>query len=454
MRIERLVLHQVGCFDDLDIGFRDGQDPKKADIHLIVGANGTGKSTILMAMAQVFSRQPTGLEKRLRGKEGFALVGDSAGSWVGTGLSSREAAPELAGVIDKQLRVLGGPQPFSFFEAKAAADPIFPYNAFRELSQQFKPFSPQYADTVFAHAAFAFGGSRSICAFALEGIVEQQEAPLEFACVSPKPADNRRAEPLVQWIANTTAKAAFANERSDDEAKSRYREALDRLESVISEITGTRFRFVLDYEPISVAAAINDQVVAMEVLPDGLKSLISWIGDLLMRLDRLPWRGGTPVLDREITLFLDEIEVHLHPAWQRRILPVVQGLLPNAQVFVSTHSPFVIASADDAWIYPLYLDEHGRGCLGEILPSMLGNSYATVLRDVLGIEEEFAPQVQEPLREFYRLRDLALAGDSDALQRLKAKERELAQFGEEVLAVVRPETHQVERRLSASGSGA
>lgn len=67
-----------------------------------------------------------------------------------------------------------------------------------------------------------------------------------------------------------------------------------------------------------------------------------------MRLDRLPWKDQTPILDREITLFLDEIEVHLHPAWQRRILPVVQSLFSKAQVFVSTHSPFVIASADDA----------------------------------------------------------------------------------------------------------
>lgn len=79
---------------------------------------------------------------------------------------------------------------------------------------------------------------------------------------------------------------------------------------------------------------------------------------------------------------------------------------------------------------------------------MVGNSYATVLRDVLGVEEEFAPQVQEPLRDFYRLRDEALRGDPGASRQLQAKERELAGFGEEVLAVVRPEVRQVEHRLS------
>lgn len=447
MRIERLILDQVGCFEHLDITFREGRDPSKADIHLLVGANGTGKSTILMAMAQIFSPLPTGLEKRLQGNGSYALLEAAGGKWVGVALGSRQAPPEVPAKLENPLQSLGGTPPFIFFEQHVGGKQPYLFSDYRKLSLNYKPFSPQHAGIYFDHAAFAYGGSRSIEAFSLDGIVEQQDAPLAYACVMPKLAGDRKAEPLVQWIANTSAKAAFANERNDSRAKARYRDALDRMETVISGITKTRFRFVLSYEPIHVSVSLAGQEVSMEVLPDGLKSLISWIGDLLMRLDRLPWKDQAPILDREITLFLDEIEVHLHPAWQRRILPVVQNLFPNAQVFVSTHSPFVIASADDAWIYPLYLDEAGKGHVGEVLPSMVGNSYATVLRDVLGIEEEFAPQVQEPLKEFYRLRDQALQGDADTLQQLRSKERELAAFGEEVLAVVRPEVRQVERRL-------
>jgi energy-coupling factor transporter ATP-binding protein EcfA2 len=445
MRIERLILDQVGCFEHLDMTFREGRDAKKADIHLLVGANGTGKSTILTAMAQMFTLDQTGVDRRFWGADGYVLLRRASDGWAGFSFSDRNSLLTIPGGTSKSLnRVVATPL-FDYYETVVKGAPAS-VSAFLSLSQAYKPFSPQYADTVFEHAAFAYGSARSIDA-SLDGIIDQQDSPLVFACVTPKPTSNRKAEPLIQWIANTSAKAAFAAERSDLASKVRYRTALDRIESVISEITKTRFRFVLSYEPISVSASINGNEVAIDVLPDGLKSLISWVGDLLMRLDRLPWKNRTPILDREITLFLDEIEVHLHPAWQRRILPVVQNLFPNAQVFVSTHSPFVIASADDAWIYPLYLDEKGKGHVGEILPSMLGNSYATVLRDVLGIEEEFAPQVQEPLKEFYRLRDDALKGDADAFARLKAKERELAAFGEEVLAVVRPEMRQVERRL-------
>jgi hypothetical protein len=414
----------------------------------LVGANGTGKSTILMAMAQMFTLESTGVDKRFRDAAGYVLMRRVVDRWSGFAFSNRESPLMIPGLRGERLHRGMETPLFDYYEKQVKGVTPFSLSAFLGLSQKYKPFSSQFASTVFGHAAFAYGGSRSIEAFSLDGIIEQQDSPLAYACVTPKPATNRKAESLVQWIANTSAKAAFAGERNDGRAKARYREALDRMESVISQITRTRFRFVLSYEPIHVSASINGVEVSMEVLPDGLKSLISWIGDLLMRLDRLPWENETPILDRAITLFLDEIEVHLHPAWQRRILPVVQNLFPNAQVFVSTHSPFVIASADDAWIYPLYLDDAGKGHVGDVLPSMVGNSYATVLRDVLGIEEEFAPQVQEPLRDFYRLRDEALRGSAEALRQLKAKEQELAGFGEEVLAVVRPEIRQVERRLS------
>jgi len=63
MKIERLVLEKVACFEHLDITFQPGRDPDKADIHILVGPNGSGKTTILMTLAQFFSSPPTGIEK-------------------------------------------------------------------------------------------------------------------------------------------------------------------------------------------------------------------------------------------------------------------------------------------------------------------------------------------------------------------------------------------------------
>jgi len=257
----------------------------------------------------------------------------------------------------------------------------------------------------------------------------------------------------VQWIANSKAKEAFALAKHDNARADRYREAVTRIEQVIADITGKSFHFNMSDDPLKVAALIDDVEVELDVLPDGLKSIISWVADLLMRMDRIPWVDDIPVLERPFFLFLDEIEVHLHPAWQRKVLPTVQGLFPNAQVFISTHSPFIIASADDAWIYPLYEVEPGQGTVvGTPLSSMVGNSYSTVLREALGIDEEFAPQVEEQLDVFYELRDAVLAG-TEQIEALQHKGDELRRLGEEVAAIVIPELRQVERRLAEPCEG-
>lgn len=64
-----------------------------------------------------------------------------------------------------------------------------------------------------------------------------------------------------------------------------------------------------------------------DVLPDGLRSILSWLGDLLMRLDAIPWENKSiPITEQKIFLFLDEIEVHLHPTWQYKILGIINNL--------------------------------------------------------------------------------------------------------------------------------
>ena len=91
------------------------------------------------------------------------------------------------------------------------------------------------------------------------------------------------------------------------------------------------------------------------------------MADLLMLIDRVKLEYDTPVFERNFILFLDEIEVHMHPAWQRKILPAVQKLFPNAQIFISTHSPFVVGSVDGAWIHKL-VKPNGDSQLAEGFP--------------------------------------------------------------------------------------
>ena len=50
-------------------------------------------------------------------------------------------------------------------------------------------------------------------------------------------------------------------------------------------------------------------------------------------------------------LLIDEIENHLHPKWQKKILGIIRRTFPNLQIILTTHSPFVVSSVEGARIY-------------------------------------------------------------------------------------------------------
>jgi predicted ATP-binding protein involved in virulence len=130
-----------------------------------------------------------------------------------------------------------------------------------------------------------------------------------------------------------------------------FRRYISIIEEVLFQITGQNFGFYLNPETMHLNLVQNEQRMGLDTLPDGVKSIVSWVGDLIMRMSQMQWADDLDIFDRSFVLLLDEIEVHLHPAWQRKILPVIQKLFKNAQIFISTHSPFVVGSVDGAWIY-------------------------------------------------------------------------------------------------------
>lgn len=187
--------------------------------------------------------------------------------------------------------------------------------------------------------------------------------------------------------------------------------AINRVENVIQAITGWKVKFNLADNPLSVEININGIDLDFSVLPDGLKSIISWVADLLMRIDRIPWKLSDSPFNRNFILLLDEIEVHLHPAWQRKVLPIIQKLFPNAQIIISTHSPFVTNSVDGAWIYRLKKEGTNSVLDGEPVLSENGKSYRTVLEEIFGIDKEFGEEVEKDLERFNQLKAKIIANE-------------------------------------------
>lgn len=229
--------------------------------------------------------------------------------------------------------------------------------------------------------------------------------------------------------------------------------ALERISQFIYEICHINTKFHLKRAPLEVSLNIDGVSISFDTLPEGLKSIICWVADLALRLEAIPWHEERDIFSQPIVLFLDEVDIHLHPKWQRRILPAIQTLLPNAQVFVSTHSPFVVGSVEDAWVYRLpdpqqmiCRDPHIPETI-QPTPSSAGKSYQLILDEVFGVPEQFDVETEKQLDEFYRLRQLVMENKTDDTE-LKALASTLTQKGEEVGAIVSMELRQLARLIN------
>lgn len=154
----------------------------------------------------------------------------------------------------------------------------------------------------------------------------------------------------IRWL-----NAIVLFENNEKEVK-KYSKSIESLKRTIEEIIEIPIDFKFKNEKLKVVTVKAG--VELDVLSDGLRSVISWISDLLMRMDALKLENDLPIFKREF--FLDEMEVHLHPSWQRKILPVVQKLFKNAQIFIATHSPFIVNFVDGAYVHELKLNSEGN----------------------------------------------------------------------------------------------
>ena len=96
-----------------------------------------------------------------------------------------------------------------------------------------------------------------------------------------------------------------------------------------------------------VMVATSDGEVPLEYLSQGMGSVLSWVGTLIARLEALQADKppGKSDSTRAIVL-VDEIDAHLHPAWQRQIVRAVEREFEHLQVIATTHSPLVVGSLE------------------------------------------------------------------------------------------------------------
>ncbi len=102
-------------------------------------------------------------------------------------------------------------------------------------------------------------------------------------------------------------------------------------------------------------------------------------------------------------LLIDEIETHMHPKWQKKIVGIIRHFFPNLQIILTTHSPFVVASTDGARIYTC-VPETGYSEVHDETERYAHMSVEEVLMsDAFGEVHPFNDQITELMHERKKL---------------------------------------------------
>jgi len=151
--------------------------------------------------------------------------------------------------------------------------------------------------------------------------------------------------------------------------------------------------------PLRMTVTKQGQELIINQLSDGEKCLLAMVGDLARRLAIANPSLPDPLQGSGVVL-IDEIELHLHPKWQREIIPALTRTFPNCQFIVTTHSPQVISQVKPEGIY--ILERTDDGIVAMRPESSYGRDTNRILEDLMDTPER-PQEIKESLLELFRL---------------------------------------------------
>ena len=145
-----------------------------------------------------------------------------------------------------------------------------------------------------------------------------------------------------------------------------------------------------------------DGDVPLNVLSQGTQSIIQWLAHFLIGYAE-HYDFPDSLEDKPGIFIVDEIDAHLHPSWQRRIIPTLTKHFPNLQIFCSTHSPLMLAGLKEGQAQLLRRDDQGKVTVSRNEGDIIGWSVDEITRILLDVPD---PTDLETVKHLERLQEL------------------------------------------------
>ena len=338
-RLKSVALENIGPFDSVSLELTPGWN-------VLLGDNGVGKSTVLKAIA-------------------VAICGKDAEPYADRLIKSGRPYGTITLTTDrgktyttKLMRRDGG--------AELVSLPARPLEAEGWLALGFPPLR-----------SVTWARPQTIPPRGLGRATKEDLLPLVKG--EPDP----RLDKLKDWIIRLDAqdkdyRLGNSQRGQGKPPKSRFEELREELFWLIGKLTpGLKVEFgQVKPGSFEVTVITDDGEVPIEAVSQGTSSILGWAGVVLERLydlygsedgapDQSPARASSPVPPRQryALVLIDEIDAHMHPAWQQALPGNLASIFPAAQFIATTHSPLIVSSLGAGQILRVFRDPKAGGVL-------------------------------------------------------------------------------------------
>lgn len=392
IKLQRIKIQHVKCFDDVDIGF----DPS-INTNLIIGTNGKGKSTILQLIALGLS----GIKNIPFPYQWKEVVKKNSNRGLFEIDILFEDSPihlkfEIDGKDDSITCTAGS----DHLETMRDTFMLLAYGVNRsyklEETRPYKDLEP---------IATLFGEN---------GYLKHIKISANFEYI-------RQHFKTIQTLINLVLEKANGSDKV-----------------ILTHYDSSGFYFITPSNP--------GKPIPMEALSEGFKSTLVWLFDAVIRIVE---KGGSLENARDITgiILLDEVDLHLHPSWQRTILRSIETLFPNIQFIVTTHSPFVVQSAKKECLIALEMEKGSDNVIAVDKNITSDLSYNAIVRDIFNIRFPFSREIEQEMDEFREMQNAIRDNQEVDMKKFEELVMDIAERGVELDGIMRREIMSLENRV-------
>jgi predicted ATP-dependent endonuclease of OLD family len=336
--------------------------------HLIVtGKNGSGKTSLLLALRQFLTKVHNESYRY------FSLF--------------KQQIPALKEQLEQNLREKNDPQTIVNIQTQI-----------RNIEHQLDEFAG--VEIVFSDSVNVLSKVQSHSFLMASFDAKRQNtlqvpSGIKVLSFSEKPGLERAlGQEFIQYIVNLKAERSFAKDDGDEATAAKINDWFSRFEARLGDLFDAQeIELIFDRKNYNFSIKLDGrEEFNLTELSDGYSAVMSIITEILLRMESVNNRA----YDLEGIVIIDEIETHLHVDLQKKILPFLCDFFPKIQFIVSTHSPFVLSSVQNAVI----CDLESR----IVTQDLSGYSYDALIESYFGTDK-YSDELKQKVERYEVLAD-------------------------------------------------